>query len=284
MKSIFNKINLQLFASDSDAGENTVVSGPSDNTSASCMQNDEAAAENANADAINGDTSAETLEQEFEKLIKGGKFESAFQKRTQNIIDKRFKTLKGLEEKQEELSPLLSHLSERYGTSDAKELLSKLQNDSKQNAEPQSNENTKDTADKSISDSLKASIISAKADLTYKRWLSEGEDLRELFPDFNFKAELKNPLFTTLLKNGASVKGAYTAVHSDDIIKSAVTGTAKRVREQTMKTILANGSRPAENGVHSSLGVVRKTDVSALTGSDIRSILKQVEDGRKIRF
>ncbi len=283
MKNTFiHTINLQLFASDSDTGENTVDAGPSDNTEPSCMQNDEAIADDVAV--ISNPESQESLEQEFEKLIKGGKFESAFQKRTQNIIDKRFKTLKSLEERQEELSPLLSHLSERYGTSDAKELLSKLQDDSKQNAEPQSDENTKDTADKSISDSLKASVISAKADLTYKRWLDEGEQLRELFPDFDFKAELRNPLFASLLKNGVSVKGAYTAVHSDAIIKSAVTGTARRVKEQTMKTILANGNRPAENGVHSSLGVVRKTDVSALTGSDIRSILKQVEDGRKIRF
>ena len=277
-----NKINLQLFASDSDTGENSVVSGPSDSTEPSCVQDNEAQIDNVATES--NIESQESLEQEFEKLIKGGKFESAFQKRTQSIIDKRFKTLKSLEEKQEAFSPILSLLSEKYGTSDEKELLSKMQNDSAQNAEPQNEKNDTDNVNQSIQNNLKASLISARADLTYKRWLDEGERLREVFPEFDFKTELRNPVFAQLLKNGVSVKGAYTAVHSDEIIRSAVTGTAKRVKEQTMKNILANGNRPAENGVRSSLGVIRKTDVSALTGSDIRSILKQVEDGRKIRF
>jgi len=277
-----NKINLQLFAADSDTGENSVVSGPSDNTDSVCVQNEEAS--DVNADVNTECDQEAALEQEFEKLIKGGKFESAFQKRTQSIIDKRFKTLKSLEEKQEAFSPILSHLSEKYGTGDAKELLSKMQNDSVQKAEPKNEKNDTDNVNKSIKDNLNASLISARADLTYKRWLDEGERLREVFPEFDFKNELRNPVFAQLLKNGVSVKGAFTAVHSDEIIRSAVTGTAKRVKEQTMKNILANGNRPAENGVRSSLGVIRKTDVSALTGDDIRSILKQVEDGRKIRF
>ncbi len=282
MKNTFNKINLQLFASDSDTGEYSVVSGPSDSTEPSYAQNDEAQTDNVAAEC--NTENQESLEQEFEKLIKGGKFESAFQKRTQSIIDKRFKTLKTLEEKQGAFSPILSLLSEKYGTTDEKELLSKMQGDLSQNAEPQSEKNATDNVDKSIAEKFKASLISARADLTYKKWLDEGNQLKAVYPEFDFITELRNPVFASLLKNGVSVKSAFTAVHSDTIIKSAVTGTAKRVKEQTMKNILANGNRPSENGVRSSLGVIRKTDVSTLTGSDIRSILKQVEDGRKIRF
>ncbi len=281
MKNSNEKLYLQLFASDSDTGEVSVVSGPSDvDDSVASDSDNNATAEPA--DSIVNDESS--LELEFEKLIKGGKFESAFQKRTQSIIDKRFKTLKTLEEQQENFSPVLDLLSKRYGTSDSSALLDLLQKESTEKADAPLGDNTSEKNAESVSNESKSKLISAKADLTYNRWIAEGKSLKNIFPDFDFKTELKNPAFASLLKSGVSVRQAYTAVHSDAIIKNAVSGTAKRVREQTMKNILANGNRVSENGVRSPIGVIRKTDVNSLTGKDIRSILKQVEDGTKIRF
>ena len=127
-------------------------------------------------------------------------------------------------------------------------------------------------------------FLSAKAQALSKRWTAEGEQLKKIFPSFDFKNELKDPVFASLLKTGMPLRKAYTAAHSDELLKNAVSGTAKKVAEQTLKNIRANGSRVAENGLHNGAGTVRKTDVSALTGKEIRSILKQVENGSKIRF
>ena len=51
---------------------------------------------------------------EFEELIKGD-FKDVFAKRTQSIIDKRFKTAKQTEARLEKLNPLLDGLAKRYG-------------------------------------------------------------------------------------------------------------------------------------------------------------------------
>lgn len=232
------------------------------------------------------ESSAETyltgnqIEEEFEKLIKGGKYESAFKKRTQSIIDKRFKTLKSLEETQAKQQPVLDFLSEKYGidSSDPKLLLQKMQEDHEKTSN-----NPKEDAAKP-EHKLKESLIAEKAQALSRRWTEESIALKKAFPDFNLQTELKNPAFASLLKSGLPIAKAYTAVHSDRLIKEAVEGTAKRVAEQTLKSIRAQGNRVAENGLHNGASFVRKTDIASLTGEEIRNIVKQVENGSKIRF
>ncbi len=48
--------------------------------------------------------------------------------------------------------------------------------------------------------------------------------------------------------------------------------------------IKANRSRPCENGISGSIGMVTGINVSTLNGSDILKLLKRVETGEKIRF
>ena len=220
------------------------------------------------------------LEEEFEKLIKGGKYEDAFKKRTQGIIDKRFKSYKSLEESTAKQKPIFDFLSEKYGvdSSDTELLLKKMQSE-KTDAREKADFNAGH-----LNANEKSMLIHEKATALSKKWAAEGEQLKKIFPSFDFAAELKNPAFKSLLKSGMPVRKAYTAAHSDELIRNAVSGTAKRVAEQTFKSIRAQGSRVAENGLHNGAGIVKKTDVSSLTGSEIRSILKQVENGSKIRF
>ncbi len=220
------------------------------------------------------------LEMEFEQLIKGGKYENAFKKRTQGIIDKRFKGYKSLEESVAKQQPIIDFLSAKYGidSSDPSSLLEKMQNEAAET------DKTKENNADARNLKTREQFIAQKARALSQRWSNEGEQLKKLFPSFDFKTELKNPVFSSLLKSGMPLRKAYTAAHSDEILKNAVSGTAKRVAEQTLKNIRANGSRVAENGLHNGTGTVRKTDVSSLTGKEIRSIIKQVENGSKIRL
>ena len=272
MKNIYLpiKISLQFFASEEIA--NNISSNTGD-----AFPETEAVSDTASADNI---LDGNQLEEEFEKLIKGGKYENAFKKRTQGIIDKRFKTLKTLEEAQAKQQPVLDFLSKKYGidSSDTALLLEKMQNDA-----PDEKKSETGNAEKNEMQ-MRERYIANKAKMLSNRWAAEGEALKKIFPNFDFKTELKNPVFASLLKNGMPVKKAFTAAHSDELLKNAVSGTAKKVAEQTLKSIRAQGSRVAENGLHNGAGVVRKTDVSSLTGEEIRSILKQVENGSKIRF
>lgn len=260
-------IDLQFFADEAASAEPASSLGDASPV-------EEQSGVNASALSTDGDQ----LEAEFEALIKGGKFEAPFKKRTQSIIDKRFKSLKALEESAAQSKPIFDLLSAKYGTdpSDTRLLLEKMQGDSFFN--PNSEPSVKPDP------ALRDALLSEKAARLSKKWTAEAEQLKAVFPSFDFKTELKNPAFSSLLKSGMPLRRAYTAVHSDELIQHAVSGTAKKVAEQTLKSIRAQGSRVAENGLHNGSGIIRKTDVSSLSGKDIRSIVRQVENGSRIRL
>ena len=116
-------------------------------------------------------------------------------------------------------------------------------------------------------------------------WVKEGEDLKQLYENFDFRKELQsNPVFGQLLYSGIPLKTAYEVVHKDEILSGAMAYTAQKVREQVVKGIEAKGRRPIENGIASESGIVTLTDVNALTSKDILKILKKVENGVSVKF
>lgn len=251
------KLNLQLFAEvsseavNSETGENEDVADAGQELNENFSGTDE----------------------EFENLI-DGKFKEQFQKRTQSIIDKRFKETKLLEEYKNKVSPLIQKLNEKYsiedGDTDA--LYTKLFDEKEKNHEEIKNNDLSEARRQN----LKERVVS---------WVKEGEDIKNIYPDFDFRNELKtNSLFGKLLYNGFDLKTAYEVVHKDEILSGAMAYTAQKVREQVVKGIEAKGRRPLENGITSESGIVTLTDVNALTSKDILKILKQVENGVSVKF
>ena len=116
-------------------------------------------------------------------------------------------------------------------------------------------------------------------------WLKESGEIKELYPDFDLRRELRSSeLFSQLVLAGAPLKASYEIVHKDEIISGAMAYTADKVREQVVKNIEAKGRRPLENGISSESAVMTAVDVNALTAKDIHKILKQVENGASIKF
>ena len=112
-----------------------------------------------------------------------------------------------------------------------------------------------------------------------------GWEIKELYPDFDLRNELRSSrLFAQLILAGAPVKASYEIVHKDEIISGAMAYTADKVRQQVVKNIEAKGRRPLENGISSESAVMTAIDVNALTAKDIHRILKQVENGASIKF
>lgn len=240
-------LNLQLFSeagtevTDSKTGENSIADAEQEN-------------ENLNN------------QDEFENLI-DGKFKDEFRKRTQSIIDKRFKETKLLEEYKAKVSPIIEKLNQQHGIEDGNldTLYDKLFQES---------QNTSQSEEANLI--LKSRVAS---------WVKESESLKEIYPDFDFREELKSQsLFGKLLHSGVPLKSAYEVVHKDEILSGAMAYTAQKVREQVVKGIEAKGRRPLENGVASESGIVTVTDVNALTSKDILKILKQVEKGVSVKF
>ena len=252
MKKLRYTLDLQLFSSE---GAET-ANGETGAESAVAGQN--------GAEEVNAET-------EFSELI-NGKFKEQFTKKTQAIIDKRFKQTKELEDYKQKVSPAVEKLMEKYGISSGEEdkLMSFL--------DGEKSEIRKNTPDNHISrrENLRGRISS---------WLQESKELKESFPDFDLRKEIReNKLFSQLLIGGAPLRAAYETVHKDEILSGAMAYTAGKVREQVVKGIEAKGRRPVENGVSSESAVVTSVDVNSLTSQDILKILKQVENGASIKF
>lgn len=202
---------------------------------------------------------------EFNDLV-NGKFKEQFSKRTQVIIDKRFKQTKELEAFRDSAQPLIGALCERYGVEegDMASLEQALFRD-ENSEQPQPMQNN-----------LHKKVGS---------WMKEGEELKKIVPDFDLRTELKgDKTFGRLLLSGVSLKTAYETVHRDEILGGAVAFTADKVRRQVVHGIEARGMRPVENGVHSESAIVTSVDVNSLTSQDILKILKQVENGANVTF
>ncbi len=252
------KLNLQLFASDGE--------GAADSQTGVIT---------ADAEQEGSENSSD----EFSRLI-NGKFKNEFAKKTQAIIDKRFKTTKELEEYKAKISPLVDRLMEKYALSPGEEASLEailFENDGKMN----------ENNDEFDEEYEKKELFTHQDVIKNKigGWLKESEELKAEFPDFDLRGELReNKLFSQLLLGGVPLKIAYETVHKDEILSSAVNYTADTVRRQVVQNIEAKGRRPVENGVSSEAAVVTSVDVNSLTSQDILKILKQVENGANIKF
>ncbi len=247
MKKIFwYTLNLQLFSG--EAGESS----------------SESTGENL-ADA--GQQNNENSSDEFSQLI-NGKFKDEFTKKTQGIINQRFKQTKELEHYKSRVSPTIEKLMEKYGLSDGEEekLIDLVGSEKEQNK----------TENIVNQDMLKSKISS---------WLKESEAFKQKIPDFDLRGEIRNnKLFSQMLLSGVPLEIAYETVHRDEILTGAMQYTADAVRQQMVKNIEAKGRRPVENGISSESAVVTTVDVNSLTSQDILKILKQVENGANIKF
>ena len=244
-KILWHTPDLQLFAGEGDSaigetGENLAVAGQ--------------------------DGASETdPETEFNDLV-NGRFKEQFSKRTQAIIDKRFKATKELEAFKDKAQPILGALYEKYEIDNGDiEALGQAMADEKEKSQ-------RDLAGKSLRKKIGS-------------WINQSRELQKTMPDFDLRAELRaDPMFGNLLLSGLPLKTAYETIHHNEILNGAVAYTADKVRRQVVQGIEARGMRPVENGVSSEGAIVTSVDVNSLTSQDILKILKQVENGANITF
>lgn len=279
-------LNLQLFAEASEgavnmeSGENASADAEQKNKDLNCENNTEI---NSEENLKNNDDYL--IEEEFNELI-NGKFKEQFRKKTQSIIDKRFKETKILEEYKNNVSPILNELNKKYNIDENnfEELKNIILNENNYSGEDNDFQNNYFDQDNSEENNINKNNINYLKNNIFN-WIKEGEKLKEIYPEFDFRTEIKNnPLFSKLLHNNISLKDSYELVHKDEILSGAMAYTAQKVKEQVVKGIEARGRRPLENGISSDAGIVTLTDVNALTSKDILKILKQVENGISVKF
>lgn len=232
---------------------------------------------------------------QFDKLI-NEEYKDLFNERIQNIINKRFKETKTLQEQVEKVNPLLDILGSKYGVDgkDVDKLSKALEEDKKFFEDEAAKEGLSVDQYKDMkrlereNAQFKQSYENAQKikqkEAVWNEWSNQADEAKVMYPNFELKKELENPAFAKLLGAGVDVKSAYQAIHMDEIVGGAMAYTAKTVEKKVADNVRARGSRPSENGLSSQTGVMVKNDVSRLTASDRAEIAKRVARGETIKF
>jgi hypothetical protein len=252
------------------------------------------------ANPTNGKSAdAETPEQKearFQELIKG-EFKDVYAKRTQAIIDDRFKKFKGVEEQLNKVNPILQVLADKYGSDadDVEGLLKAVEEDESfyQKAAIEKGLTVKqykeiralERQNEELKKAQEAKAEQENTERIYNEWMGQAQEFSEKFGiDVDLGAEIQNPDFARLLSNGVTVEGAYKAVHFDDMVGGAMAHTAEKVKESLVNSINGRSARPSEAATASNNGATFKTDVSKLTKADREEIERRAARGEIISF
>ena len=263
-------------------------------------------AENKGAEAdkkADAPKSREERRRAYDEFIKGeGK--EFFAEDTQNIISKRHKDFKTMEEKMGRLQPFMDALSDKYNlaSDDLDGLMKAIQNDRDffSEAAAEAGMDNPETyrqfrqAQRQTEAMKKAEEARKNAEAEAQRqsfvqqktaaWQAEAEALKGRYPTFNFEADMNNPQFASMLRAGVSVEAAYRALHHDEIVSGAVDEARAKTEKALVDNIRAKGSRPVENGTSSASTFTYKSDPSKFTKADRAEIARRVARGEIIEF
>lgn len=233
---------------------------------------------------------------EFEKLIKGD-YKEQYDARVQDTVQKRLKGSKEKVDKFDALTPTLEILAKKYGIHDVSdvEALNKAVQGDNSNYEDEAMQIGMDVdqfrkirnmelENATLRQQMQQQQTREKADKLYASWVQQAEAAKKVYPGFDLHNEMGNSKFLDLLKSNIDVRTAYEVVHKDEIIPAAMQFTAKTVEQKLANKVIANGSRPSENGISSQGAALVKNDVSKLTKADRQEIIRRVQRGEKIRF
>lgn len=241
--------------------------------------------------------SPESLEARFQEMIKG-EYKDVFAKRTQSIIDERFKKYKGTEERLKSLDPILNTLADKYGTKadDIDALKKAIDEDDSfyQRAAMDAGLTVKqykeiralERQNEELLAQQQAREEQANTDRIFGEWARQAEEFSAKYgiTDFDLNVEIQNPEFSRLLGAGVPIEGAYKAVHFDDMVGGAMAHTAAKVKEDLVNSVNGRAQRPSEGATATHSATTFKTDVNALTRADREEIEKRAARGEIISF
>ncbi|MBP3936412.1 MAG: hypothetical protein IK954_02370 [Clostridia bacterium] len=238
---------------------------------------------------------ADDRQAKFEEMIKG-EFKDLYDARMKDALDKRFKSTKDTVDKYEALAPTIEMLAKKYGVKadDIAALNAAIEEDDsyyedeaieKGISVEQLKEIRKIEKENSqLRQQMQERNARENAAQQYAAWMNQANDLKNIYPSFDLRAELQNPQFVNLLRSNIDVRTAYEVMHKDEIIHAAMQFTAKKAEQKLTNKIIAGGARPTENGNSSQSAAIVKDRVSSLSKADREEIDRRVARGEKISF
>ncbi len=116
----------------------------------------------------------------------------------------------------------------------------------------------------------------------FARLESQQEELRKIYPDFDWRREVCNPEFGRMIEAGVDARTAYEVVHQRELMHKAMAYSAQRAARQAAQTVASGRRRVQENGRGGAS--ISRSDPRELDSRQLADIRKRVLDGEKIRF
>lgn len=248
---------------------------------------------NATAVADAAETTPDSTEETFESLIKG-KYKADFDRKMQAAIKRRVGDLNALRGENAKMREALQIAQQRYGTADGDwdALTNALAEDDayleKEAYEKGIDKDTLRTMKRMERENaeLKRNQIElerqAREEMKYQELLAQHEQVTKVYPNFNIDAELTNPQFDSLVRNGVDLKTAYEVVHHNEILPQAMKFASDKAREDVAKTIASGQQRPSELAATKNDSPVGHINVNALTREQRDDLNRRALAGERI--
>lgn len=239
-------------------------------------------------------TTSNTLE-ERRKAYETFKAENKdlFAEDTQQMINRRFRETKTLEDKVAKVQPLLDLLSTMFGGEQDYDKLyraletnqtiwSGMAEEAGMDVDTFRKLKKAESENRAMRELMRGMQARQDADAQVARWLQEEQGMKKLYPNFNMAKEMENPEFERQLKRGTSLQSAYEALHHAELVEAAVAEAIAQTEKKVVDNVRAKGSRPAENGAASQSAFTVKDDPSKWTKKDREEVIKRVRAGEMI--
>ena len=187
-----------------------------------------------------------------------------YNKEMQAVVQSRLRTAKGAEEALGKLTPALELLARKEGLDPDNldyDALAKAISNNKSFYEDKALEMgvSVETAMKIDQEEREKArekreqertIEQQKIEQHFNKLQQQGEAMKQVFPNFDLMAELKNPAFArmTAPNVGISVEDAYYAVHRNEIQAASMQVAAQKTAQKISNSIQSGNRRPSENG------------------------------------
>jgi hypothetical protein len=106
----------------------------------------------------------------------------------------------------------------------------------------------------------------------------QGEAMKKVFPNFDLRKELQNPVFARMTSPnvGVSVEDAYHAIHRREIMQAGMQVTAQQTAQKISNAIQAGSRRPDENGTSGQSASVTTFDYSKASREQREALKQQI--------
>lgn len=219
-----------------------------------------------------------------------------YNKQMQSVVQSRLRSAKQAEESLAKLTPALELLARRHGLDEKNmdyDAIAKAINDDDSYYEDLALEKgvTLETAKRldqqeretaRVQREQARNLEQQRLQNHYMKLDQQGEALKKVFPNFDLRTELRNPVFARMTSPnmGMSVEDAYYAVHRKEIDAARSQVIAQQTTQKISNQIQSGSRRPDENGTSGQSASVTTFDYAKASKAQRDALKKQIYAAR----